>query len=220
MTTTTFYGSTGDGYSLYNEAAYPPTVPGVGSNVAVNLLVGQHKSGPTYYNQESGISFDTSSLSGATISSAVLSLYGKTDNSTTNFTVEARVYDFGASWTDVDYRTPAELGSCTLVASLSTVGFSVAGYNDFTDVALPANINKTGTTYLVLASDRFRGGTTPTGAEYVDFYSYDQGDPYRPKLTVTYTTTSIKSVGGVAQASIKSVAGVPIASVKSVAGVT
>lgn len=224
MTTTDFYGSTADNYAYFSgtTASYPTTSSSVtATSTDLDLYVGQFESGGNFFVYQTGLSFDTSSIgSGPTVSSATLSLYGEVDSSTTDFTIHACIYDWGAAFTAADLRTGAQANALTSVATLSTAGLSIAGYNAFTDVALPANINKTGTTSLILVSSRWMGSNVPSGEERVAFWSNDKGTTFRPKLTVTYATTSIKSVAGVAQASIKSVAGVPIASVKSVAGVT
>lgn len=131
--------------------------------------------------------FDTSTVVG-TITSAILSWYGKTDSSTTDFVIQARLDDFGATVTTADWVSGANLGSFTLLATYATSGgWSTAAYNVFTDVAFPANVNKTGSTRIMLSSDRHLAGTSPgvSGSEQVEGYmSEDAGTTRDPKLVV------------------------------------
>lgn len=135
------------------------------------------------------VSFDTSSVgSGSTVSAATLALSCSYDSSATDFTVEARLHDWGASVTTADYVAGASLSAKTLVAHRSTAG-GWSGLQDLTNDAMPANVNKTSSTRLLLCSSRTTSGTAPTGAEYINFYPAEAaGTTSDPKLTVTYTS--------------------------------
>ncbi len=134
--------------------------------------------------------FDTSEIpSGSTISSAVLYLYGAADNSTTDFSLTVTngqpTYPHdplvGGDFNKTQYSGTG--------GTLTTAGFSVAGYNALTlDATGRGWINKGGQTKLELASSRDLSVTTPTGDEYVTFYSTDEaGTSKDPYLVVTFT---------------------------------
>lgn len=148
--------------------------------------IGQYYNGTTTYQcSEMFLSFDTSSIpDAATITSAVLSIYGATDNSATEFNIEARLHDWGATLELADWVAGADLGAKTLLATQSTTFFSTVAYMDMADVALAANVNKAGATRIVLASERQRLATAPTGEEYVELWAGDEGANKRPKLVV------------------------------------
>ncbi len=207
MTTATFYANTADGYLQSRDDSYSLARAGTGASLgssasATTAYVGQANDGApgfVYGCFELFLSFDTSSIpDGAGITSVTLSLYGETDASATNFTINARAYDWGASLTTADWIAGASLSGNTLLATFATSGFSVAGYNDFTsEAAFRTAINKTGTTYIVLSSSRHEGNNTPTGAEYVKTWTANEtGTSKDPKLTVVYSEVTGPLVGG------------------------
>lgn len=203
--TLTVYADAGDGFISNTSATYSTARSGGGSFITDSTatsdgrVIGQRFAAGSYRCIQSFFSFDTSSLgAGATISAAVFSLYGAADNSATDFTAEARLRDWGGTLADADYVAGASLSGDALLATFATsAGWSVAGYNDFTDVALPANVSKTGNTRLYVSSDRQRTNNTPVGDEAVGAYFADNsGTTNDPKLVVTYTavTTVDKSL--------------------------
>jgi hypothetical protein len=175
-TTYTLFSQSGDGYLPANN----PAGPGTGVQ-ATDLFVGQAVG--TYY--ESFISFDTSAVAG-TITAVTLSLYCFNDTSLTDFTVEARLHDWGATLENGDWVAAASLGSKTLLASKTTVGINAAGYNDFvSEAAFPGSINQAGLTGIVLCSSRFRTGASPGGNEFVGFRGQEaSGTSQDPKLVI------------------------------------
>lgn len=196
-TVSTFYSGAADGYVESGHATYATARSGgtVGPNSAIaSLYIGQYKLG-NYQCIEGFISFDTSALTDSdTISSAALGLYGSGNFSTTDFTIEARVQDWGATLTTADWVAGADLSAKTRVATFATSGFSTSAYNDFAEdgTNFQSNVNKTGTTYLILVSDKLVSGTAPTGDEYVGVYSADQaGTTQDPKLVVTHEAASV-----------------------------
>lgn len=194
MTTTVVYSSTADGHINSANAAYATARTGgtltVDTSTSSQNAVGQVEF--FGYNCAEGfLDFDTSGIPDAdTVSAAVLDVYGSQDSSTTNFTIEARLQNWGGTLTTADWVSGADLGTPTLLASRSTAsGWSTSAYNTFTDTAFPANVNKTGVTYVMLCSDRHRVGNDPGagGSEFVRFYSADDSGTTRdPKLTVTH----------------------------------
>jgi len=150
--------------------------------------------GETFYSEqfwvyESFLSFDTSALtSGATVSAAVLRVTSSGDVSTTDFDIQARLRDWGTSLTTADWVAGADLSGLTLLGSYATSsGFTANTGYDLSDTAMAANVNKTGTTRMLLCSSRTVGNTAPTGDEFVSTYSSDYtGTTRDPVLTVTY----------------------------------
>lgn len=222
MSTLTVYADTSDGVIISaDSSSYSAVLAGTGSGLMANtdrvklefdvggmyqVGIGQmYVGGPGYMVVEGFLAFDTSALgSGVTVTDAKLSLYCTDDYSSQDFTVEAFAIDWGGSLTTADWQTDSDLGSATKVATLATSGITTSAHNEFSDVALASNINKTGYTYIVLASDRTRTGTAPdTGGtpEFVHFSSADEsGTGQDPKLTVTYEIAGqplAKRFGGV-----------------------
>jgi len=170
-------------YTLFptvNGRAYSASINGTGLGADADYLsVGRS----TYY-FETFLAFDTSTVLG-TITSATLSLYGSYDSSPTDFTVEARAYDFGATITTADYLPGTSLAALTLLASRSTAGFTTSGYNAFTsEAAFLSNINQAGTTRLIINSSLHRLGDT-TDNRIVEFFTIaEAGTTKDPKLVI------------------------------------
>lgn len=182
-------GGTPTTYTIYGD----PADAGVASPVddpdgsgdfletGTSITVGKDNS-PWGY--EGFIAFDTSAVVG-TITSVTLSLRGVVNSLSTNFIIEARLHDWGATVTTADWLARATLGTKTLVASKSTVGWSTAGYNALTsEAAFLTGINQSGFTRLVLCSDRHRNGLG-SGNEWLAFASADTADTTSdPKLVI------------------------------------
>lgn len=197
MATLTVESSTADGRLLRTSTNYATARGGssagsvsVGSGAA---QIGQQLNAGSYTCYETFLDFDTSAIpDAATITAVTLRLYGSADSSTTDFTIEAREYDWGATLETGDWIGGANLGDYTLLGSLSTVGFSTSGYNTFAEEStnFQTAINKTGVTRIVLCSSRHRVGNTPSGTEFVTIVTADGSSGQRPELEVTYTVTS------------------------------
>lgn len=207
-TVTTVYASTADGHVISSSSSY--STARSGGSLGVNtygtgaVRVGQATDFIVYECYESFLSFDTSSIpDDDVISSVVLSLNGQTDlSSSADFTVNARVKNWGSSVDTGDWVAGDSLSGLTLLATWSTTSFS-SGYNDFSSQSgFASSINKSGTTYIILSSSRHEGGSTPSGAELVDFDSADtSGTSSDPKLTITHDVPPghpyAKRLGGV-----------------------
>lgn len=145
------------------------------------------------------IEFDTSSLgSGATISSATLRVWNYYNNTTTDFTLNARLYDYGSALATGDYVAGGSLSGNTLLAHISTASLPSddSAYLSLTDDAMAANINKTGYTRIILCSSRVESNTTPTNPE--TFYMYFNHASKGARLDVTYTTATVSDPMGMA----------------------
>lgn len=175
--------------TTYNTAADGTGTQALGGVTATQNAVGQEFSTPNYTCYQLFFDWDTSAIADTdVVSAAVFSLYCQADSSTTDFTVEIFTYDFSTSVDAGDFRTATQLGALTKLATASTVGISTAAYTDFTDTGnSAAAVNKTGSTRVVVASDRQRTKATPTGTEYVFFFEADNtGTTKDPKLVVTH----------------------------------
>jgi hypothetical protein len=210
MTTSTFYPSL-DGDIGSQDPTYATARSGAGlsanttdpGDVAFRPTVGQTFD-TSYRCYEAFYRFDTSSIpDDDVVDSATLSIYGLLDQSTTDFIIQARAFDFGDTLTTADWRSgnPAGAGSLdeyTLVATFDTAaGWSTSGYNNFTsEAAFAAAISKTGFTSIILGSSRHLAGTTPTGSERVLGYYAEKGGDFRPKLIVEhFAAGSLPPVG-------------------------
>ena len=200
----TAWSSAADGYMWGYSTTYATARSTViGASVVTTdsySYVGQLFTGANFQCWEAFESFDTSSVDDdGTMTSATLSLYNSYDNTSTDFTVEARIKDWGATLTSADWVSgnPADTPSIddyTLVASKSTTPtWPTDAYTALTsDAAFLTSIAKTGTTYIMLSSDRQLSGTEPTGNEWLAPYSAEDatgggGTDRDPKLYVEWT---------------------------------
>lgn len=188
MPVVTIFGTSTDGCIQSTSASYAAAREGIDGIVAIPdfLVVGQTTTFDCY---ESFVKFDTSSIpDGANITTVVFSLFGKDDSSTTDFTVKVALRDWGTTLETGDFVAGSSLGALTDVASRHTSLLTVEAYNDFNNLAFPANINRTGETRVIVFSDSQEFNVTPTTLERYEFYSESNtGTSKDPKLTITYT---------------------------------
>ncbi len=201
MTIATFHSDTTDGRITSTNTTYLTARSGsaLSANANAKIKIGQHFPDPDYNCWEGFVQFDTSALTAAAIVTAVtFSLYGSSDNSTQDFTLQVRDSNWGAGLTTGDWVAGASLGAITLLASFATSGWSIAGYNAFTsEAAFPAAINTTGQTIFLINSSRHENGDTPVGVEWVDAFQAEEADTTKdPKLVVTYTLPGDGSITG------------------------
>lgn len=160
---------------------------------ATVLNVGQQYVPADTYNPEKWfcvegfVDFSLATVTG-TLVSATISLGLQGDQSTTDFTVEARTHDYGAALTTADWVAGASLGGKTLLATLPTLGIGADGsYKAMTETgtALRDEVTAAGTGILrmILCSDRQRLGSASTGDEILLFRPYDHVT-LKPKLVV------------------------------------
>ena len=198
MTISTFFPETSDGFLTSNNAVYATAL--AGSNESSNNTnstgtIGQFSTGdPLYFIYEQFIQWDTSALTAdATISVAVVSLYGSTDSSATDFIINAYLYNWGVSLTTADWRDDSELGALTELATFNTSGFSISAYNDFTETNtnLVDNVSKTGNTIMAFASLETENASVPgddPDIERVNTHMTEEtGTTKDPKLVVTFS---------------------------------
>jgi hypothetical protein len=203
VSTLTVFAATSDGYISSTNATYATARTGgtlAADSVATTCLIGQQFNGSNYIIDEAFFSFDTSPIpTTATVNSVAFSLWGSADNSSQDFTMQARTDSWTAGGlTTADWVSGASLGALTLLATFSTASFSQIGYNQFTEngTNFRSAINKgTGaTTQFLVDSDRHVAGNTPTiGApENVTVDTADaSGTANDPQLVIGYTLPPI-----------------------------
>lgn len=209
-TVTTVYSDAADGRLRSTNATYATAAAG-GAAAATTTNTSRSLGQITGYTIDLlYFSFDTSSITDTdTISAAEFALYGSTDSSATDDDLQARLYNWGAALSAADWRTPTNFSADTLLATFNTSGFSTAGYNAFTESGtnLRSNIDKAGTTYIVVGTARFASATAPTTDDQVQVYMADQaGTTNDPKLTVTHSA-DISAAGAAATVTVGGLAG-------------
>lgn len=165
----TIYATAGESNSVQClSATYANAHDGTGTlSLTSDYRAGQTLS-TNYYCWECLLTFDLSSVpSGASITSATLSLKPFGDYTTTEFIMRVRTYDFGASVGTADYVSGDDLSSTgTLVATYDTTSGWSGGYKTFTDVALAANLVPATKNRFIVYSSRHEAETQPAGNEY------------------------------------------------------
>lgn len=163
------------------------------------MYVGQNKSTstPLYRLHEGFVEFDFDDLVGgipadATIEAVALKAMLRTKaTGDGEFTIEAFAFDWGTSINAADWRSNVQLGALTKVAQKATAQLSVDVGFTFDDVALVAAVQAalaSGKLRLVLASNRLRTATAPTGNEYVGIHSSEAESVFwSPRLEVAWT---------------------------------
>ena len=193
--TVTNFDATGYGQLASSAATYALARSGGGS-IGINpwgdsyVLVGQIFDGSTTWEvRQTFLKFDCTSLGTDVIDSAVLRIFGWSDETyTTNFTVEVRMKDWGAGVSYDDWV--ADPSTCTLVASSDTASYSWANGATvlFTDVAWAANITA-GVVSVMLVSSRTTSNTAPTAEEKIEGQASGFQDG-AARLTVTHSTAT------------------------------
>lgn len=187
----TYLGETDDGYiyganAVYSTARSTSSVADTGTSAC---YVGQAWASPVYYCYRSFVSFDTSAIGSDSVSAASIYVKANSDASATDFDIVVYRY----AWVDT-LSTNREAnydgaygGSAVLEGTLrnTSAGWSTGTYYSRTVDA--AGINTSGDSRYTLVSGRDTGNNTPTGNEYVGFYSANQaGTSDDPYLDVTH----------------------------------
>jgi len=192
------------------------------SDGAPTLRVAADRDGTGFRLDRSIVLFDTSALTaGATISSATVSFNGVAMTASATFNIRL-VTSTPASNTSLSNADFDQLGTVAQASDYPSTSYVDEGYNDMPLNATGlSNISKTGVTKFGLRDVEHDIGGTAPGAltAYEMTFDSSNNDPEpKPKLVVTYTSTSIKTVNGLAIASVKTAEGLAIASVKSING--
>ena len=177
-------------YSLYGQNITYSTARTVyvGTNSGTSLLIGQVTGGEIKYVYRGTPVFDTSSLSGYTITSAILKFTGSIDVSTTDFDIQAR--GFTESTLASNSASFTGYGS-TSFGSINTSNFSSTPDN------MTITFNSSGLSYLnnnisencciMLVSSRDMSETSPFGDEAVRIRSGESStSDSKPHLYLEY----------------------------------
>ena len=159
--------------NLAGDYATAKSSTGADGGVLTSFTIGQtFISGDSdeYICHQGFLEFDTQIASGLSITAATLSLQVFSDESDTDFTIEAYTQDYGTTINGSDFIA-AGATVPTIAASLSTASIGT-GLKAMTTngTVLHLGLNNTGTTgrsRIVLMSSRHRTSSTPTGYERV-----------------------------------------------------
>jgi hypothetical protein len=194
MTTQNFACSSGDG-QVNGESSSYSTARGTAvdyDSTGTTYYVGQTYTGGIYLVYRAFLKFDTSSIpDDAIIDQINLKLVATTDNSTTDFNVIIKKFNW-ASYDPVSAGNMESVFDGILSATADdNIWRSTSGISTNTQYSsgnLNINwINKTGYTYYGLISSRDISGTQPTGSENVRLASQENAtSAYRPILTIEY----------------------------------
>ena len=225
MASLTAYSSTGDGFAGRNgaDAAWADARSGAGidsrNNLVADVTIDNTFAGGVYYCNRGFYFFDTSALgASATISAAVFSLL-RNDASYAFSNVDSASCHVVSS-TSAD---PTVAGSKNLIGTINFGSVTFASTTDgaYFDITLNADgragISKTGVTKFATIGDRDLNNSAPTGnGNKLSVIQADTaGTGSDPKLVVTYSTSSIKTWNGLADASVKNYNGLARASAKT-----
>ena len=226
-TTSTFFSGSGDGFITSSSANWA-TARGATTGSANDTATETGSNAPrailfsgTYYIGRFFTPFDTSALPDTDdIDSATYSMYQKTFGGTVATTLEA---------VQTSQASPTGLVSADYNNVTFTSGGSIAfptATAEYKDIALNATgegwINKTGWTYLGALGGSDLDNIAPSGFMRQGSMEMEEGTN-APKLVVEHSagsSTSIKSLNGLAIASVKSRNGLAIASIKSINGLS
>ena len=214
MATLTVFSDSSDGVIFAQDPTWADVVSGSAATffeMTANTFDGFGQDFNNGGNNEYGLEpwygqFDTAALgAGATVTAVALSLYGVgAGDANTAFSLEARLYDWGASLTTADWLTDSQFAALTRVATFADVNTNwLAAYNTFSEdgTNFQTGLNKTGQTKLIVSTTNHASGTAPTNSSRVLLYNADQsGTSQDPKLTVTYEIAGqplAKRFGGV-----------------------
>jgi hypothetical protein len=197
MPTAVVFSDVSDNQVESSSAVYATAREGTGTLTLGDVTAvhptntGQKLADGVYSCYQTFLGFDTSSIAGV-IEAVTLELWCTFDLSQTDFTAEARLYDWGVTVEAGDFRPGSALDDLPLLATLPTLGIAVAGYNEFTEVDLVSYINQGGMTQFIVVSDRQRLDNAPTQDEHVDWASADfLSTTQDPKFTIVYNETEL-----------------------------
>lgn len=198
MTVTVVYSDSSDAEVSSTDATYTTARSGSAlvANTGTDPAVGQLHGISGYTCYETFLRFDTSAIPDGDVVSAATVAIGRSNDSTgTDFTLEARARDWGATVETADFVAGASLGGLTLLASTNAGTMTAGGVlTTLTSTgSFPGAINKTGFTSMVLVSDRHRSADVPGNFtnEFIRIYPGDNpGTTLDPTLTVTHAANN------------------------------
>lgn len=192
MTTTICYGDTADGYLENFSATYSTALNGGGTwsvadTAATTVRWGQKFSSPNYFTTEAFLSWSFTVPAGEVVTAAYIRLSASSAaNTAVTRALEIREYDWGASMTTADWRTAAQFGALTNMATIDSAQNAGVLYMSAGSSNLVDRLALTSPVRVVCTSDRQRQSTTPSVDEEAYFISSDYGGTgYDPALIFT-----------------------------------
>lgn len=142
--------------------------------------------------------FDTSSISGGSVSAATFSIYGQSKSDGLSITPGINVVSSNpASNTALVGADFTTLGNTAYSTAISYSSYSTTGYNNFVlNASGISAISTTGITKLGIKESVYDlGDTTPTStsdftSDFIAYLADNAGTSIDPKLVVTYTTST------------------------------
>lgn len=180
-----------------NEPAYPIAAPVLSRNTTgSSLYAARSRAGAgAFYVRVCLLRWDTSTLAGATITSATLRFFanGAQTLDTDGLSLAADWYlSTGVDASDYSYAPGTNAHAGTAIASLAT-----GTDNDLTLLDPNTNINKAGFTGVRLHVLQRASDAAPTGANQVDIRSFESSASTAPRLLVNYSSGGGDLVGAV-----------------------
>ncbi|MFO1081876.1 MAG: hypothetical protein U1E23_14755 [Reyranellaceae bacterium] len=186
MTTYTIYASTTNGGYIESDNANAATCK-AGSGFSVNDPTYGYMcfmyDGSLYSAFEAFWEFNTSVITDSPITRATLNCQFRITTPKID-TYQVRLFDFGASLTSADWRTPTQFAACTLLAHKAASAITDFAQVDFDDDAMAANLNTSGVTRMVAGSALFAADGTPGSGAYGYGYVDTSVKTVMPRLTV------------------------------------
>lgn len=193
----TIYGDAADGYIESSGAAsgYAACRNGTATTltadtVAVNGGVGQEfYGGSNYLIDEIFFGFDVTTFRAAyptaIISTITLGVYAN-GAGVNGHIFEARLFDWGAGLTSVDFVPGADLGGKTLLGSFTND--AVAGAKTFTGAGFATNLPSTGFYRMVIVAANTTNNVAPTTTEAIGLGLQEHAtQANRPRIVITGT---------------------------------
>lgn len=202
MTTTITYGDTADGHIVSSSSSYSTAYNGGGSFSTVtnaDIRWGQSFNGSNYFVTLAYISFAYTVPSNELIVSSYIRVVA---NGSSNTAFQRDIYwdeyDWGASLTSADWRTPTQLTALSNMARIVNASDSLIDYYAAGSDTLNTRLASSGTLRLVGSSSRLRALNTPGLEEDSIIYSADaSGTTNDPALIFTsYPANSLYGVLG------------------------
>ena len=179
-----------NGYVSYGGTDYAAIQSAsTGNYYTTNIMLeGQKFVTPNCYVYRVHERFNTSSLAGATISSATLCLGGFADYSTVDFVIRLQNWTDGDDGINTDDYSKFD-GTNYDDGLFSSSSWNLTAYNNITITNFTLINTVGGNTDICIRSYEDISASAPTGSEYVQFDC--TGDPQPSKLEVTYTPSTV-----------------------------
>ena len=190
MATTTITANTDDGHISGDDASYAnarATATGT-DDTSTTFIVGQHDS-PSFQVWRGFVRFDTSPLSGATVTAATLKVWKEGHIADQDYAMWVYRYGWASSLSaNKEANYDGAYGSGVFEGELWENG-SYPSDGAYVSLAVsPAGVNTSGYTGYALVSSNDQSNIEARGEEYATFSSANHGTSgQRPVLEITYT---------------------------------